>query len=203
MVSRFLSSRDLRLLVASFLALVCTSAALAAPNAPTNLRGSVLTSTSFQIIWDDNSTDETSFDMLYSVNGGSVQTAALGSSAGTGTIGTSFSGLSGWNTATVQIRATNGSGFSLSNTVSLTFNTAFNAPGSPLTKASADGTLLFMWTDNASSEAGYIVEIASAAAGPFSTWGVSGANVTGISGVLAPSTTYYFRLQRGRQYFSL
>ncbi len=133
--------------------------------------------------------------MLYAVNGGATSTAALGSSAGTGTIGTGFSGLTGWNTATVQIRATNAGGSTLSNIVNLTFNTAFNAPNSPLTKALADGSVLFMWTDNASSESGYIAEIATASGGPYSTWGTSGANVTGISGGLAPSTTYYFRVK--------
>lgn len=174
--------------------LLLSGAALGAPNAPTNLRGSVVTSTSFSIVWDDNSTDETNFDMLYSFNGGATNTYALGSSAGTGTIGVGpFTGLTGWNTAVVQIRATNASGSSLSNTVNLTFNVAFNAPNTPLTKAFADGTAAFMWTDNSSSEAGYIAEIATASGGPFSTWGSTGSNLTGISGGLAPSTTYYFR----------
>ena len=199
MVSRKFSFWDLRLLVVSFMALLCTSAALAAPIAPSNLRGAVLTSTSFQIVWDDNSTDETGFFLVYTVNNVAQTPVSLGTSTGTGTIGTSFSGLTGWNTATVQIRADNAAGSSLSNTVSLSFNANFdlvvNAPGSPLTKALADGGGLFMWTDNSSAEAGYIVEIATAAAGPFSTWGTTAANVTGISGQLAPSTTYYFRVK--------
>jgi len=195
MVSRLFSFRDLRLLVVSFMALVCTSAALAAPIAPSNLRGAVLTSTSFQIVWDDNSTDETGFFLVYSFNGNAQTPVALGASAGTGTLATSFSGLTGWNTATVQIRADNAAGSSFSNAVNLIFNTAFNAPVSPLTKANADGTLVFMWTDDSSSEAGYIAEIATAAAGTYTTWGTTGANATAISGGLAPSTTYYFRVK--------
>ncbi len=195
MASRFSSLRGLRLLVVSFFALVLTASVWAAPNAPTNLRGAVLTSTSFNITWDDNSADETNFFLVYTVNGNAQTPASLGSSAGTGTIGTGFSGLTGWNTATVQIRADNAAGSSFSNTVSLTFNVSFSAPNSPLTKAQADGTALFMWTDNSSSESGYIVEIATAVAGPFSTWGSTGANLTGISGGLAPSTTYYFRVK--------
>ena len=179
----------------SILLLTFATAALAAPNAPTNLRGSVLSSTSLGITWDDNSTDETSFELVYSVNGTPQAPASLGSSAGTGTIGISFTGLTGWNTAVVQIRATNGGGSSLSNSANLTFNVPFNAPNTPLTKANADGTVLFMWTDNSSSESGYIAEIATAAGGPFSCSGAADTPFDTISGGLPPSTTHCFRVR--------
>ncbi|MFN7564028.1 MAG: MBG domain-containing protein, partial [Prosthecobacter sp.] len=184
-------------LLAVMVALVCfsTDASAQAPNAPTNLRGVVVTSTSFAVIWDDNSANETNFDLLYSPNGGAFQVLALGSSAGTGTLsaGTYDITGTGWNTLALQIRATNASGSTLSNTVNLTFNTAFNAPNSPLTKVSADGQVLVMWTDNSSSESGFSVEIATNASGPFSVWG-SGTG-TGLIGALPPSSTFYFRIR--------
>ncbi|MCF7789341.1 MAG: MBG domain-containing protein [Prosthecobacter sp.] len=194
MASCSFSLRAVRLCILSFFALAFTRAAVAAPNAPTNLRCAVTASNAFQLIWDDNSTDETSFDMLYSVNGGAVNSYLLGTSTGTGTISIGFTDLSGWVTATFQIRANNGSGSSLSNTVSVSF-AAFGTPGNILSKTQADGSVIFMWTDNAYSEAGYFVEIGTAAAGPFSVLGSTGADDTGLISALDPSTTYYFRVR--------
>jgi cyclophilin family peptidyl-prolyl cis-trans isomerase len=154
-----------------------------------------VTNTSFNVVWDDNSTDETNFDMLYTVNGGAPLAAPLGASPGTGTLSIGFSGLSGWNTAIIQMRATNAGGSSFSNTVSLTFNVPFNAPNTPLTKVSPNGNVLVMWTDNSSSENGYQVEVATASTGPYSSFGNTPANVTGMQGALDPSTTYYFRIR--------
>ncbi|CAN5856534.1 hypothetical protein BH11VER1_BH11VER1_24630 [soil metagenome] len=192
------SQKLLRYLCTTVLVVLGTLAAQAAPVAPTNLRGAIVTSTSFNIIWDDNSTDETSFEMVYTVNGITQTPYALGGqSPGTGTISTGFSGLTGWNTATIQIRAKNAGGTSTpSNAVSLTFNTAFNAPNSPLIKVQPNGSILVMWTDNASSEAGYIVEYATASGGPFTLVGSSLANYTGLYvDPLAPATIYYFRIK--------
>lgn len=186
------SLRAVRLCLLSFLALAFTRAAVAAPNAPTNLRCAVTASNAFTLVWDDNSTDETSFDLLFNSTG----TFGLSASPGTGTISTSLSGLTG--TATFQIRANNGSGSSLSNIVNVTF-AALGTPGNLLSKAQADGSMILMWTDNAYSEAGYFVEIGTAAAGPFSVLGSTGAaNYTGMISALAPSTTFYFRV-RGYQ----
>jgi cyclophilin family peptidyl-prolyl cis-trans isomerase len=164
---------------------------VAAPNAPTNLRCAVTASNAFTLIWDDNSTDETSFDLLYNANGTGPSTFGLTASPGTGTTSQGLSGISG--TATFQIRANNGSGSSLSNVVNVTFAT-LGTPGNLLSKAQADGSMILMWTDNAYSEAGYFLEIGTAAAGPFSLFS-TGANSTGVISALAPSTTYYFRLR--------
>jgi cyclophilin family peptidyl-prolyl cis-trans isomerase len=194
MASCSFSLQAVRLFTLSVLVLACTSAAVAAPNAPTNLRCAVTASNAFTLIWDDNSTDETSFDMLYAVNGGGGNSYALPAVNGTGTTNTGFSGISGWVTATFQIRANNASGSSLSNTVSVSF-AAFGPPSNPLSKPQTDGSVIFMWTDNAYSEAGYFVEIGTAAAGPFSVLGNTGADYTGLISALAPSTTYYFRVR--------
>jgi cyclophilin family peptidyl-prolyl cis-trans isomerase len=196
MASCSFSLRAVRLCLLSFLALAFTRAAVAAPNAPTNLRCAVTASNAFTLVWDDNSTDETSFDLVYNANGTGSNTYPLSASPGTGTISTSLSGITG--TATFQIRANNGSGSSLSNTVNVTF-AALGTPGNLLSKAQADGSMILMWTDNAYSEAGYFVEIGTAAAGPFSVLGSTGAaNYTGMISALAPSATYYFRV-RGYQ----
>lgn len=179
-----------------FFSLLLTLSAQAAPVAPSNLRGAVITNTSFQIIWDDNSLDETSFEMLYTPDGGAQYTYPLGSSAGTGTIGTSFSGIS-WNSVIIQIRATNASGVSsLSNPIGLVFLVPFNAPNNPQIKVQPNGSILFMWTDNASTEAGYIIEGATAAGGPYTVMGSTPASYTAmLADPLAPGTTYYFRVK--------
>jgi cyclophilin family peptidyl-prolyl cis-trans isomerase len=192
MASCSFSLRAVRLCILSFLVLAFTSAAVAAPNAPTNLRCAVTASNAFTLIWDDNSTDETNFDLVYNANGTGSNTFALGASPGTGTIGTSLLGISG--TATFQIRATNGSGSSLSNIVNVTF-AALGTPGNLLSKAQADGSMILMWTDNAFSEAGYFVETSTAVSGPFTFLGSLGANFTEIISTLAPSTTYFFRVR--------
>ena len=188
MASCSFSHQAVRLFIFSFLALAFTSAAVAAPNAPTNLRCAVTGSNAFTLIWDDNSTDETTFDLVIN----SASTFALGASPGTGTISTNLSGLTG--TVTFQIRATNGSGSSVSNIVNVTFAT-FGTPSNLLSKIQADGSVILMWTDNAFSEAGYFVEIATAAGGPFTVLGSPGANFTGLISALAPSTTYFFRVR--------
>ncbi len=188
MASCSFSHQAVRLFIFSFLALAFTSAAVAAPNAPTNLRCAVTGSNAFALIWDDNSTDETNFELVIN----SASTFALGASPGTGTISTNLSGLTG--TVTFQIRATNGSGSSVSNIVNVTFAT-FGTPSNLLSKIQADGSVILMWTDNAFSEAGYFVEIATAAGGPFTVLGSPGANFTGLISALAPSTTYFFRVR--------
>lgn len=187
-----------RLLLAALLTYLCVTQANAAiPVAPSNLRGAVVTSTSFNIVWDDNSTDETNFELLYSIDGGAVNSITLGASAGTGTLSTGFSGLPAVGNIAMQIRASNASGSSLSNVVTLIFNVAYNAPVSPLLKTASDGSVLVMWSDNASTEAGYSVEIATASGGPYTVMGYTpGANYTGMyAGSLAPGTTYYFRVR--------
>lgn len=179
-----------------FSALFLTVAA-AAPAAPSNLRGIVKTSTSFEIVLDDNSTDEDNFVMVYSYNGSAAQTLSLDPSVGTGTTGYLFNTPVSWSTATIQFVAIKGSeSSSLSNAVSLTFSTPFNPPNSPLLQAQSDGRVLVMWTDNSSAESGYLVEIATALAGPYSVFGATSFDSTGLFCLgLVPGTTYFFRVK--------
>ena len=178
-----------------FLGVVLT--AQAAPAAPTGLRGAVTGSTTLSLIFDDNSTDETGFEVAYTI-GASSGTIPLNPHAGTGTISTGFTGLPTDTLCTFKIRAyitTTANASAYSNEITVT-TADFNAPNTPAAITLANGTVLVTWTDNAYSEAGYYVEFGTAAAGPYTVAGATTANFTGfnITG-LAPATTYYFRVR--------
>ena len=173
-------------------------AAQAAPIAPTGLRGEVTGSTSVILIWDDNSTDETNFEIAYAVNGVTQTPLAFGSSAGTGTISVTLNIAAGVP-YTFAIRAyigTTANASAFTNTIAVTSGD-FNVPTSSFATALTNGGILLRWTDNAYSEAGYLVEFATAAGGPFSVAGSTGVNVTGLNFLtgLAPATTYYFHIR--------
>ena len=175
-------------------------AALAVPAAPTALRGAVTANTSVTLIWDDNSTDETHFEIAYTFNGVTQTPLALtsGSTAGTGTTSVTLS-ISAGVPYTFAIRAYTGTSANASaytNTIAVTSGD-FNVPTSPFAPVLANGGILLRWTDNAYSEAGYFVEFGTAAGGPWTLAGSTGVNVTGFNFLtgLAPATTYYFRIR--------
>ncbi len=185
-----------RVLAALALSTCLTLAALAVPAAPSGLRGVVTSSTTISLVFDDNSTtpnEETNFE--FSINGSPL---SVGGHAGTGTISLGLSPFTANTTYTIAVRAyitTTANASAFSNTIAVT-TADFNAPNSVAAVTQASGAVLVTWTDNAVSEAGYFVEYATAAAGPFTSAGATTANFTGfnVSG-LAPATTYYFRLR--------
>ena len=175
-------------------------AAVAVPVAPTALRGAVTASTSVTLIWDDNSTDETHFEIASTLNGVTQAPLVLTSTttAGTGTTGF-VRNITAGASYTFAIRAytgTNANASAYTNTVAVKSGD-FNVPTSPFALVLANGWILLRWTDNAYSEAGYFVEFATAAGGPWTLAGSAGVNVTGFNFLtgLAPATTYYFRIR--------
>ena len=80
-----------RSLVALVLFCGLTLAAQAVPAAPTALRGVVTASGAITLLWDDNATDETHFQISYTANNVAQTplTLTTGNSAGTGLTGTS------------------------------------------------------------------------------------------------------------------
>jgi hypothetical protein len=81
------------------------ASAQAAPAAPSGVRGAVTTSTAMTLIWDDNSTDETHWEIVYTGGGGGTLPLASGTTATTGTISLDLSPLSNNTTYTFKIRA--------------------------------------------------------------------------------------------------
>jgi cyclophilin family peptidyl-prolyl cis-trans isomerase len=169
----------------------------AAPAAPTKLRGAVTASNAVTLRWDDNSTDETNFEIAYTANGVTQVPLIFGASTGTGTIGVALTITAGIP-YTFRIRAyttSTANASAYSNTITVTTGD-FSVPTSPGVVVQADGSMLVFWTDSAFSEAGYFVELGTAPGGPFTTAGNTGANFTGfIIGELGPATTYYFRIR--------
>ncbi len=175
-------------------------AAVAVPVAPTALRGAVTASTSVTLIWDDNSTDETHFEIAYTFNGVTqpALTVTSGTTAATGTTSVILN-LTAGVPYTFAIRAytgTNANASAFTNTVAVKSGD-FTFPTSPFALVLANGRILLRWTDNAYAEAGYFAEFATAAGGPWTLAGSTEANVTGFNflGNLAPATTYYFRVR--------
>ncbi|MFM7180280.1 MAG: fibronectin type III domain-containing protein [Verrucomicrobiales bacterium] len=171
----------------------------AAPAAPTLLRGAVTSTsgTAMTLIWDDNSTDETNFQIAYTVNAVTQTPLTSSANAGTGTISVGLM-ISAGVTYTFQVRAyttSTANASAYSNTITLNSGD-FKAPTSPGLAVQANGSMLFIWTDSSTGEAGYMVESATASGGPFTVAGSTGQNFTGfIMGGLAPATTYYFRVR--------
>jgi len=190
-----LTSGTCRLSFICLALLICATFLQAAPVTPTNLRATAISSSSFGLIWDDNSTDETTFLMLYKVNGESTtQTLDLGSVPGIGTRSVSFTGLTGWETVNLRIRAVNGSGNSTSADIDLDFD-SFGNPSNAVARVQPDGSVLITWIDNATTEAGYQVERALASGG-YTLLGSADANYTGfLDASLAPNTAYRFRVR--------
>ena len=171
--------------------------AQAAPVAPTGLRGAVTSGTTISLIFDDNSTDETAFEVAITA-GVSSGTTGIAAHPGTGTIQAGLPGFAANTTYTFKVRAyitTTANASTYSNTITVT-TADFNTPNSPAASMAANGLALLTWTDNASGEAGYTVEYATAVGGPFSVAGATTANFTGFNLTgLAPATGYFFRVR--------
>ncbi|MFZ2278599.1 MAG: fibronectin type III domain-containing protein, partial [Prosthecobacter sp.] len=125
MASCSFSPRAVRFFILSFLTLAFTSAAVAAPNAPTYLAAYAYDATNVVLLWNDNSTDETGFEVQYNTGGGWA-TATVEATNATYTVLGTPAGFS----AQYQVRATNGSGNSAFSPIVTCTQATFNAPGS-------------------------------------------------------------------------
>ena len=186
--------------VAACFFLVSYGAQAVAPADPSGLCGAVTSGTAVSLIWDDNSTTETHFQVAYTNNGVSQSPIVIpsGSTAGIGTVSAGLTGLTVGHTYTFKIRAytTNTSNASnYSNTITVLTND-FSPPNMVDATTQANGTILVRWVDNAITEAGYFIEYRALPSGTFSLAGSIGANFTGFFiGGLAPGTAYEFRVR--------
>ncbi len=80
-------------------------------------------------------------------------------------------------------------------TVESPLPSAASAPSAAPTSGSGTTSVTLSWTDNSSNETGFRIEVATAAAGPWTSAGTVAANTTSANVVsLAARTTYYFRV---------
>ncbi len=175
--------------------------AIAAPNPPSNLRASVTANNAFTLIWDDNATDETSFEVIFVVDG-NVQTFPLNSStpSATGTLSIDLNaanlGIAANKSYRFNIRTYNGSGYS-AYPPEITINTYdLGVPMATRAATQSDASVLLQWVDNAVTETGYVIETRILPSGTFANYASVGPNTSSVlvSG-LGPNTPYEFRIK--------
>lgn len=164
-----------------------------APNAPSSLTASAISTSQINLAWADNSNNENNFIVSRSTTSGGPYTDIVTLAANT----TSYSntGLTGGTTYYYVVRAANAGGSSASsNQASAT--TTSNPPTAPsgLTATATSSTQINLsWADNASNETSYIVSRSATSGGPYTVIATLGANVTSYNNTgLTPNTAYFY-----------
>ncbi|MEZ5072442.1 MAG: fibronectin type III domain-containing protein [Bacteroidales bacterium] len=165
------------------------------PAAPTALGTGTISSTSVQLTWTDNASNEQGFVIgRSSVSGGPY--TQVGTAAADAVTYTDAAGLSPNTTYYYQVYAYNAGGNSSAVTVQAT--TLPNAPAAPTNLVFSGVTssaITLGWTDNAGNETGFQIHRAAALAGSYSQVDLVPANVTTwTSSGLTPSTEYFYRV---------
>jgi hypothetical protein len=169
------------------------------PAAPSNLVATSAGTSSINLTWTDNSTNETSFVLMQSSTSGGIFNKLITIPANT----TSYTdaGLGSSATYYYKIQATNAVGNSTwSNEASATTNTppatVPAAPSNLVAAASGTTVINLSWIDNASNETSYILQRSLNSASGFTNIVTLAANTNAYSNSgLNSSTTYYYRVQ--------
>ncbi len=167
--------------------------AITPPAAPSGLTATAATSSQINLSWTDNSTDEDNFILARSTTSGGPYSdiATLAANA------TSYSNinLAGNTTYYYVVRAVNAGGSS-ANSAQASATTPVAPPAAPsgLTATAVSSSQINLaWTDNSTTENGFIVARSTVSGGPYTDVITVGANVTSASNTgLAASTTYYY-----------
>lgn len=172
-----------------------TSTLLAIPLAPDALAVAGFDATSVQLSWNDNSDNETGFEIERSTSPSPASYVRI-HTTGAGVESYNNTGLDETTTYYYRIRAINAAGESTySNVVSVT--TALGMPAAPtgLTAGTLTTSSIAMsWTDVATNEANYIVQ-RSTNGSSYSNYRTLAANVTSFTDTGLPdNTTYYYRV---------
>ncbi len=170
-----------------------------APATPSNLVATAAGTSSINLTWSDNSTNETGFVLMQSSTPGGIFNKLITLPANT----TSYTdvGLGSSATYYYKIQATNTGGNSTwSNEASATTNTPPAtipaAPSNLVAAASGSSVINLTWIDNASNETSYVLQRSLSSASGFAAIATLGSNSTSYSNTgLNSSTTYYYRVQ--------
>ena len=183
--------KSVRSLLLFFVTALFTTAAVAAPNAPTYLAAYAFDSTNVALLWNDNSTDETGFEIQYNTGGGWLSAGITAANQTSALIPTP-AGFS----AQYQVRAVNGSGESAFTPVVTCTQASFNAPGS-LNGLVSQENVLMTFADNAITESGFEIETRKLPSGTFTVLGSVGANtvVVNLTGALDPNSSHEIRVR--------
>lgn len=174
----------------------------AVPTAPSGLSVGSPTSSTLDLTWTDNSSDETGFEIDRSPNGTSGWTTITTTSSNA----TSYAntGLTASTTYYYRIRAINGSGNSSYTSVANATTSAGGGGGIPTAPSSLVGfpdvmsppEITLTWADNSSDETGFEVERSPDGSTSWTNLTTTGAGVTSYNDNTAlASTTYYYRVR--------
>jgi fibronectin type 3 domain-containing protein len=169
------------------------------PAAPSNLVATAAGTSSINLTWADNSTNETGFVLMQSSTSGGIFNKLINIPSNT----TSYTDVELGSSATYyyKIQATNTGGNSIwSNEASATTNTPPStipaAPSNLIAIASGTSVINLTWIDNASDETSYILQRSLSSGSGFAPIATLGSNSTSYSNTgLNSSTTYYYRVQ--------
>jgi hypothetical protein len=171
------------------------------PNRPTNLTALPLSPNAVQLTWEDNSEDETHFQLERATTESGPYSVILDNYSHVGNEQPTWSDRNVLSSTTYfyRVRAINSAGPSnYSNTASATPQPppAPSAPSALNTSASSTTQIQLAWSDNSNNEDQFRVERATATNGVFTQIASLPAQSTsyGDSG-LSPSTTYIYRVR--------
>ena len=168
------------------------------PATPSNLVATPAGTSSINLTWADNSTNEASFVLMQSSTSGGIFNKLITIPANT----TSYTdvGLGSSATYYYKIQATNAGGnSSWSNEASAKTNTPPAtipaAPSNLIANSTGTSVINLAWTDNAANETSYVLQRSLSAGSGYTTIATLAANTTSYSNTgLTSSTTYYYKV---------
>ncbi|MCP3959475.1 MAG: hypothetical protein GY719_16620 [bacterium] len=165
---------------------------LTAPAAPSGLTATAVDSNRIDLDWNDNSTDESSFDVERQPPGGSFsRIASRGANSESYTDNTALSGT----TYNYRVRAVNSAGTSAYTNIATATTPGEPAPTNLTAAGLSDSQIRLTWDDNSISESGYEIE-GMTEGGMFSLLQTAPASSeTATVGGLQEATLYTFRVR--------
>ncbi|HHT9121167.1 MAG TPA: fibronectin type III domain-containing protein [Candidatus Hypogeohydataceae bacterium YC41] len=164
------------------------------PAAPTNLRAISLSSSKVNLVWTDNSTNETGFEVWRRVNTGSWQLLATTGPNVTKYQDTTAYGNDSTTSYSYFIRAFNNSGFRDTNVAVVPF-----APTGLAATAISPSQIDLSWTDRSDNEKDFEVHRKPGPCSATGSWtriAIKGTDTTSHSNTgLTPGTTYSYRVR--------
>ena len=167
------------------------------PSAPSGLVGNAVDFNTITLNWNDNSNNETGFEIYRRTGGGDFTVVGVVSS---NTTTYEDDNLSGSTTYTYQVRAVNQNGGSTSG------STDVNTPGTPASPVAPSDLIATVqspmqiglsWTDNSGNETGFEIYRTTSPTGlNFARIATTGSDVTSFSdSELTGNDTYYYRVR--------
>ena len=182
-----------------FTGAITASTSSSAPNAPSNLAASVVSSTQVNLSWTDNSTNETGFEIKRATDSAFTQNVVwVGAIQGTTYSDTSLTASTTYYYKVRAEGATQDSAYS-SSVSATTMSSGDTIPTAPsnLSATAVSGTQVNLtWTDNSSNETGFEIKRATDSGFTQNVVWIGGIQGTSYSNSgLNPSTTYYYKVR--------